>query len=184
MHKNITMIRHKTIMTAITLLQILLFFTLTSCGSKKKIVEVHKKESRELRDRLEKQIDSLSKEIEYRNAIIDLSIEPVDPKIPNKAKFTKTETGFEYEGENSKVGYKEEEKDSTVIENKVSESEMSDKGENYSSKEDKKVDLEKEGEAVQWKWSIWGIALIVLCVIIVIFFGRIKSGVKKFKEWF
>lgn len=158
-------------MTAIALLQVIVFFTLTSCGSKKKTVEVNKSVYKENKDLWQKRLDSLAKEIEFRNAILDLSIEPVDPKIPNKVKFTKTDDGFEYEGENSKVGYKEEDKDSTVTENKGSNEEMKDKGEVYSSTKSKAMEKEKEPE---FKINIWA----VLFVIVVAFV------IGKWKKWF
>lgn len=146
---------------------------LISCGSRKKITEYNKSVQKEVRDQWEKKFDSLAKEIEFRNAILDLSIEPVDPKIPNKAKFTKTEIGFEYEGENSKVGYKEEEKDSTATENKTSKIDSSDQGESYSLEENEKTDLDREGNSNDWKWIVWGVVVFASIILI----GR-------WKKWF
>lgn len=149
--------------------------SLISCGSKKKTVQKNKLVYKENKDYYLRQLDSMRQEIEYRNAIIALSIEPVDPKIPNTAKFVKTETGFEYEGENSKLGAKSQKEENKVRTEKGSEKEVSDKGEVYSSKKEKNIDKEKE-------WSIpWWSVLIIVVVGGVIVWAR--STGKKFKFW-
>ncbi|MEO0900764.1 MAG: hypothetical protein AAFY00_01670, partial [Bacteroidota bacterium] len=74
-------------MRRFVLILVLLFAI--SCGSKKKVSQKTKTEIERLEKSHKKQTDSLLKEIEFRNRIIELSIEPVDPKVPNEAKFTK-----------------------------------------------------------------------------------------------
>lgn len=142
----------------------------TSCGSKKKTLEVTKEERIENKDYYLKQLDSLKQEIEYRNAIIQLSIEPVDPKVPNTAKFTRTETGFEYEGENSKLGAKSQNEENKVRTEMGRDKEESDKGEVYENKKTKNMDMEREDTSNNIKWSIWGIVVILIGVAFAYFF--------------
>lgn len=149
---------------------------LLGCGSKKKTVEVDKSVYKENKDLWQKRLDSLAKEIEFRNSILDLSIEPVDPKIPNKAKFTKTDDGFEFEGENSKVGYKEEDKDSTVTENKGSKEEMNDNSNIESSNKSIKKEKEEQGaDTGDIKWTVWGIVVIVVGILIGVLYLKARG---------
>lgn len=138
------------------------FLVMVGCGSKKKTLEVTKEERIENKDYYLKQLDSLKQEIEYRNAIIQLSIEPVDSKVPNTAKFTRTETGFEYEGENSKLGAKSQNEENKVRTEMGRDKEESDKGEVYEKKKAKNMDLEREDTSGNIKWSIFGVALILI----------------------
>jgi hypothetical protein len=157
------------------ILSTVLLFLTVGCGSKKKTTEINKSVYKEDKDYYLRQLDSMRQEIEYRNAIIALSIEPVDPKIPNTAKFVKTETGFEYEGENSKVGAKSQKEENKVRTEKGSEKEVEDKGEVYASKKEKNIDKEKE-------WSIpwWSVVLIVVLGGFIIW---ARSTGRKIKFW-
>ena len=127
---------------------------MVSCGSKKKTTEITKEVYKEKKDYYLHQLDSLKQEIEYRNAIIQLSIEPVDPKIPNTAKFTRTETGFEYEGENSKVGAKSQKTDSTVVNRNNRTTTITDKGEVKETKKENNQYKEKQIQILWWQWII------------------------------
>lgn len=136
-------------------------------------MEITKEERHEKKDTYLRQLDSLRQEIEYRNAIIQLSIEPVDPKIPNTAKFTKTENGFEYKGENSKVGAKSQKEENKVTTEKGSSKEESDKGEVYSSNKTENTDLDREGSSDGWVKIIWGFVFLLAIL-----------AIGKYKKWF
>lgn len=147
------------------------FFAIVGCGSKKKTTEINKSVYKEDKDYYLRQLDSMRQEIEYRNAIIALSIEPVDPKIPNTAKFVKTETGFEYEGENSKVGAKSQKEENKVLTETGSEKEVGDKGEVYSSTKERYIAKEKKSSKIIG--FVW--ALVFLSAIL---------AIGKWKKWF
>ncbi|MBO0323445.1 hypothetical protein J0X14_14145 [Muricauda sp. CAU 1633] len=156
-----------------------LLLAIVGCGSKKKSLEVHKEESREKKDLSVFERKDVNSNVYFSSDLSTYRFTPVDPKRPIKIN--------DMEIDNAVVEVSRKKDTLQKMQNTNTTIKMSDKGETNSSKEEKRVNVETEGAdevSNDIKWSVWGIAFIVLCVLLVMFFGRIKSGVKKFREWF
>lgn len=145
-------------------ISILLILLLASCGSKKKTIDVEIEKNRVENNFHQRRVDSLIREIEKRNILLQLAIEPVDPKEPNEANFISGKDTIKFHGKNSKVNIKKKETDSIAKTSHTTTTETEDKGTFESSSKKKNVNLEKEGNAGQWVWIVWGLVILVFLI--------------------
>lgn len=162
--------------SALTLLQVLVFFTLTSCGSKKKTVEVNKstyKENKDLSVFLQKN------ELSVITFTKDASEMIIEPNMPDKPLIVGKDTIH-----NAKrvTWSKKNEKMTEQVTEQVTELKV-DNGNIESSDESTKKEKEEQGaDTGDIKWSIWGIALILICVMVILFWGKLKAYYQNWKK--
>jgi len=125
----------------------LLIVVFTSCGSKKKTVEVNKSTYRENKDL---SVFQQKSELSVITFTKDASEMIIEPNVPDKPLIIGNDTII---GAKSVI-YRKSRVDSTASTNKTSNVEMSDKGEVYSSTKTKNIDKEKKVQVLWWQWVI------------------------------
>lgn len=169
---NIGPYLRKRMKTLLSALLILIFF---GCGSKKKTVDVNKSVYKENKDlSVFRQNDVLSS-IFLNKLDTQIVFEPINPAIPIKINDSTSIT-------NARVVINVKKTDSTAINRDSSTVKVKDKGEVYSSNETRNVNLEREDTSNNIKWSIWGVAVIFICVMVILFWGKLKTYYQNWKK--
>lgn len=152
-----------------TLLSILLILIFFGCGSKKKTVEVSKSTYRENKDLSVFQQNDILSSILVNKLDTQIVFEPINTAIPIKINDSTSIS-------NARVVISVKKTDSTVINRDSSTVKVKDNGNIESSNESTKKEKEEQGaDTGDIKWTVWGIAVIVVGILIGVLYLKARG---------
>ncbi len=145
---------------------IFVFALAAGCGVRKREVKKKDRLIKIQNDIFNKKVDSLIHEISYRNTILELSIEPIDPQRPNEARFIRGKDTIDFKSKNSKIDLNKETTDSTATTTQVISNEKKDNSKIESEESSEIVQVERDG--FNWKGLNWALVLIIIIIALLV----------------
>lgn len=131
---------------------------ITSCGARKVELEQQRVRTQKLTEMVLKLQNDIQSNITMRKVANKKIVEPVDPKLPS------TYNGQDFQ--NARITEEETTTDSTATMNDNSTTDINSSSQTDSSSESVKRNVDREGNGSDIKWSIWGIAVIIIGLIV------------------
>lgn len=147
------------------MIYVITLLLLSSCGARKVELEQQKVRTQQLTEMVLKLQNDIQSNITMRKVANKKIVEPVDPKLPS------TYNGQDFQ--NARITEEETTTDSTATMNDNSTTNINASNQTDSSSESVNRNVDREGNAKQWRGMIWGLVLLVALIL----YG-------KYKKWF